>query len=128
MNYVTALRQATSRIQTVGADDETEAQACLRLACLAFDSPNPPDRAWALLGLDLLTVQADLYPDPAPVAVTVARPPATDAPIRTALADLVRALADSYQHASAQPEPAIRRRFAYAAAASRLHSVAQGLA
>jgi hypothetical protein len=88
MNFMTALRQATSRIQTVGVDDETEAQACLRLACLAFDSPNTPDRAWALLGLDLLTVQADLYPDPAPVAVTVVRPPATDAPVRMALADL----------------------------------------
>lgn len=128
MTYETALRQAASRIQTAGVDDETETQAALRLACHAFDSQAAPDPTWALLGLDLLAVQAELYPDPAPIAITVARPPTVDTPVRAALADLVRALANVYGQASARPEQATGRRFVYASAASRLDRVARGLA
>lgn len=127
MNYLTALHQATARLQAAGVHDETEAQAGLRLACLAVRSPTLPDKAWALLGLELLTVLADLYPDPAPVTITAAQPSTTGPAVRAAILALVDVLADGYEHASAQPEQASGRRFAYAAAASRLHNAARGL-
>ncbi|MEJ3743159.1 hypothetical protein WEI85_07720 [Actinomycetes bacterium KLBMP 9797] len=128
MNYMTALRQATAQIQAAGVDDEAEAQAGLRLACLAFRSPTASDQAWALLGLELLSVLAELYPDPAPVAIIAAQPSTVGPPVRAAVFDLVRVLAEGYERASAQPQLASGRRFAYAGAASRLHSAARGLA
>lgn len=129
MDYMTAVRQAAARIEAADVDDEVEAQAVLRLACLAFDGPAPPDRAWALLGLELLTVLADLYPDPAPATVTVtaAPPRLVSAALRAALADLVGALAAVYERASAHASLPGPRRFAYAAAASRLHTAARAM-
>jgi hypothetical protein len=128
MNYMTAVRNATARIQAAGVNDEIEAQAGLRLACMAFRSPTASDQAWALLGLELLSVLAELYPDPAPVAVIAAQPSTVGPAVRSALVGLVLVLADGYERASAQPELASGRRFAYAAAASRLHSATRGLA
>ncbi|WP_307937321.1 hypothetical protein [Salinispora arenicola] len=71
MDYITALQQAITRLEERGIVDDTEAQAGLRLACLAFDSPDVPSQQWALLGFELLTALAELYPEPAPIAVTV---------------------------------------------------------
>ncbi|MGI5213887.1 hypothetical protein [Plantactinospora sp. CA-290183] len=127
MNYTTALQKATTRLKARGVKDETEAQASLRLACLAFDSPGVPAQEWALLGFELLAALAELYPDPAPIAVTTTRPSITSTPTQQALVRFVSVLAQGYDEASAQPELPTQRRFAYAATAARLNAAVRVL-
>ncbi|MDG4784915.1 hypothetical protein O7626_03035 [Micromonospora sp. WMMD1102] len=128
MNYITALEQAITRLEARGVNDETEAQASLRLACLAFDdSPSVPAQQWALLGFELLTALADLYPDPAPISIAALSPSITSTSTQQALIRLASALATGYDRASAQPELPTQRRFAYAATAARLNAAVRGL-
>ena len=127
MNYIAALRQTTTRLEARGADDETEAQAGLRLACLAFDARSVPDREWALLGFELLAALDELYPEPAPIAVTATRPSAMSTPVQQALIRLVSVLANGYDQASTKPDLPTQRRFAYAATAARLNNAVRGL-
>ncbi|MFY1633721.1 hypothetical protein ACN27F_10645 [Solwaraspora sp. WMMB335] len=127
MNYITALRQATAYLEERGVVDETEVQAGLRLAGLAFDSPDVPSREWALLGFELLAALTELYPDPAPIAVLATRSSITSASTQQALIRFVSVLANGYDQASRQPELPTGRRFAYAATAGRLSGAARGL-
>ncbi|MEV2240123.1 hypothetical protein [Micromonospora sp. NPDC049891] len=129
MDYITALQQAITRVEERGIVDETEAQAGLRLACLAFDSPDVPSQQWALLGFELLTALTELYPEPAPIAVTVttARSSITSTTTQRTLIRLVSVLGDGYDQASQQPEVSAQRRFAYAATAERLNAAVRGL-
>ncbi|TCB89439.1 hypothetical protein E0H26_27930 [Micromonospora zingiberis] len=129
MDYITALQQAITRVEERGIVDDTEAQAGLRLACLAFDSPDVPSQQWALLGFELLTALAELYPEPAPIAVTVttARSSIASTATQRTLIRLVSVLGDGYDQASQQPELSAQRRFAYAATAERLNAAVRGL-
>ncbi|MBX7268952.1 hypothetical protein KIF24_24915 [Micromonospora sp. Llam7] len=127
MNYLTALQQATTRLEARGVEDETEAQAGLRLACLALSSPSLPGQEWALLGSELLAALTELYPDPAPIAVAARHPSIASSPARRALIRLVLVLANGYDRASAQSELPAQRRFAYAATAARLDGAVRGL-
>ncbi|MFK3984499.1 hypothetical protein ACI2K4_29510 [Micromonospora sp. NPDC050397] len=127
MNYVTALQRATTRLEARGVEDETEAQASLRLACLGLGSPDVPSREWALLGSELLAALTELYPEPTPIAVDATHPSIASIPTRQALIRLVAVLASGYDRASAQLELPAQRRFAYAATAARLDSAVRGL-
>ncbi|WP_213457095.1 hypothetical protein [Rhizomonospora bruguierae] len=127
MNYITALQQAVARLKEWGVVDDTEAQANLRLACLAFDSPDVPSQEWALLGFELLATLTELYPDPAPIAVLATQSSIASTPTQRALIRLVSVLADGYDQASRQPQVPAQRRFAYAATAERLNAAMRGL-
>lgn len=127
MNYITALQQAVARLEERGVVDEAEAQASLRLACLAFDSPDVPSQEWALLGFELLAALTELYPDPAPIAVFATQSSITSTPMQRALIRFVSVLADGYDQASRQPQVPAQRRFAYAATAERLNAAMRGL-
>lgn len=128
MDYLNALCEATVRIREVGVEDHVEAQAALRLACAAFECPAVPDRWSALLGLELLSVLAELYPDPAPVVITVTPSCVTGPETRAAVGRLLLALAGGYEQTSVRARLATGRRFVYAAAASRLRAVGRELA
>lgn len=129
MDYIAALQQAIARIEERGVTDETEAQAGLRLACMAFDTPDVPSQQWALLGFELLTALAELYPEPAPVAITAAtaRSSITSTATQRTLIRLVSVLGDGYARGSRHPEASVQRRFAYAATAERLKTAVRGL-
>jgi len=126
MNYIDALRQATSRLPAITAGDETEVQAAIRLACLAFEPPSE-NREWHLLGFDLLTVLAELYPDPAPITLAVTTPAAADARTRAGVARLSLALADVLRAGSGRADLPVRRRLDLAAAGNRLYDAARAL-
>ncbi|MFI7025128.1 hypothetical protein ACIBMZ_20665 [Micromonospora sp. NPDC049900] len=129
MDYITALQQAIVRLEERGVVDEAEAQAGLRLAAMGLDCPDMPSQRWALLGFELLTALAELYPEPAPIAVTVTtvRFPITSIATQRALVRLVSMLGDGYDQASRQPQVPAQRRFAYAATAERLNAAIRGL-
>ncbi|MFD6756122.1 MULTISPECIES: hypothetical protein [Micromonospora] len=129
MDYIAALQQAIARLEERGVTDETEAQAGLRLACMAFDSPDVPSQQWALLGFELLNALAELYPEPAPIAITAttARSSITSTATQRTLIRFVSILGDGYDQASQQPEVSAQRCFAYAATAERLNAAVRGL-
>lgn len=126
MDYLTAVHTATARIRT-RRDDETEDQACLMLAGQAGVRLAGRDPVWSLLGLDLLTVLSDLYPQRAPNVLTADEPTADSPALRAGVADLVTAVADRYDETSADPDVDTMRQFALAAAAAYLREAARQL-
>ena len=126
MDYLTAVRQATGELSHPGSDD-LPAHVAIELVVHAWPHLAPIDPVWDLLAVDLLALRDNLYPDRAPIVLTVEPASHDSRTVRGAVGRLLLALADRYDHTAGNGTIHHRRRLQYAAAAIQVRRAARNL-
>ena len=123
MDYTDAVRTVTTNLAAGG--DEFAAAAAISLALQAWKQLGGTDSVWDRIGLDLLEVRGQLYPDQ-DVRVAAADPTA-DPATRAAVAALLEQLAGHHQQLAAGDGP-LAERLAHDAGVQQLREAAAALA